>query len=125
MSLNTDFSRSTQTVALIEALRIVPVGKVANYASLSEAIGENILFCRHFLHSAIKALYDEGIPFGTVRGFGVKRLTSEEIPDIGDHAITRIRRSSRRARKRMSVINAMNDVDNDTRIRVNTSASLL
>src|SRR6266567_3800615 len=120
-----DFSRSAQTVALIEALRTAPIGKVVNYDSLSDIIGENIVRCRHYLRSAIKALYDEGVPFGTVRGLGVKRLTSEEIPDIGDHAVVRIRRGSRLARKRMSVINAMNDVANETRVRVNTAASLL
>lgn len=120
-----DFVRSTQTTALIEFLRTAQIGAVVTYARLSEEIGEDITERRHFLDSAVKALYGEGIPFGTVRGEGVKRLTTEEVPSIGDHAILHIRRTSKKARKRMGVIGRMNDVPNEVRIKVNASASLL
>lgn len=120
-----DFSRSVQTTTLIELLRAAPIGTVVSYAQLSEAIGEDITAARHYLYSAIKAVGDEGIPFGTVRGEGVKRLVSEEIPAIGESAIQHIRRTSRRARKRMGVVNGMNDVPNEVRVKVNTAASML
>jgi hypothetical protein len=120
-----DFARSTQALALIETLRTAPIGSVVSYARLSEAIGEDITDCRHYLYSAMKALQDEGVAFGTVRTEGIKRLVSEEIPAIGDAAMQHIRRTSRRARKRMSVVNGMNDVPNDVRVKVNTTASLL
>lgn len=121
-----DFSRSTQTLALIEALQAASIGTVLTYGQLSKAIGEDVQNgARHYLYSAIKALQTEGVAFGTVRRMGVKRLTAEEIPAIGDAALLHIRRSSRRARKRMGVVAGMNDVPNETRIKVNATASLL
>ena len=120
-----DFARSTQTNALIELLRAAQIGAVVTYGRLSDTLGEDVLASRHYLTSAIKALYDEGIPFGTVRGEGVKRLVAEEIPAIGDSALGKIRRASRRARKRMGVVGSMNDVPNEVRIKVNATASML
>ncbi len=120
-----DFSRSVQTNALIDVLRAASVGSVVSYAALSEAIGEDVTECRHYLYTAVNALQGEGIAFGTVRGEGVKRLVSEEIPAIGDDAMQRIRRTSRRARKRMGVVSSMNDVPNEVRIKVNATASML
>lgn len=120
-----DFSRSVQTNALIDVLRAASVGAVVSYAALSEAIGEDVTDCRHYLYTAVNVLQGEGIAFGTVRGEGVKRLVSEEIHAIGDHALAHIKRHSRRARKRMGVVSNMNDVPNDVRIKVNATASML
>jgi len=120
-----DFQKSAQTLALIERLREAPIGSVVTYAALSEAIGEDITETRGHLYSAIKALGSDGIAFGTVRGQGVKRLTADEIPAIGEAAILHIRRASRRARKRMAVVNTMNDAPNEVRIKINATSSLL
>lgn len=121
-----DFSRSVQTLALIEHLQAASIGSVITYASLSKAIGEDVQNgARHYLYSAMRALQGDGVAFGTVRNMGVKRLTAEEIPAIGDAALLHIRRASRRARKRMSVVNTMNDAPNEVRIEINTKASLL
>ena len=120
-----DFSRSTQTNAIIELLREAPMGAVVHYARISDAIGEDVTGCRHYLTSAVKALYTDGMAFGTVRGEGVKRLNAEEIPAIGESAMGHIRRTSRRARKRMGVVSSMNDVPNEVRIKVNATASML
>ena len=120
-----DFSRSTQTNALIDLLRAAQIGSVVSYAALSEAIGEDVTECRHYLYTAVNALQGEGIAFGTVRGEGVKRLVSEEIPAIGDSAINHIKRHARRARKRMGVVGSMNDVPNEVRVKVNATASML
>lgn len=126
MTVAPDFSRSTQTLALIEALRAASIGAVITYGQLSQAIGEDVQNgARHFLYSAMKALQGDGVAFGTVRNMGVKRLTAEEIPAIGDAALLHIRRSSRRARKRMGVVNTMNDAPNAVRIEINAKASLL
>lgn len=120
-----DFSRSTQTNALIDVLRAAQIGSVVSYAALSEAIGEDVTECRHYLYTAVNVLQSEGIAFGTVRGEGVKRLVAEEIPAIGESAMGHIRRTSRRARKRMGVVGGMNDVPNEVRIKVNAAASML
>lgn len=121
-----DFSRSTQTLALIEALQAAPIGAVVTYGTLSDTIKEDVQNgARHFLYSAMRAVQADGLAFGTVRNMGVKRLTADEIPAIGDAALLHIRRSSRRARQRMGVVSGMNDVSNETRIKVNASASLL
>lgn len=121
-----DFSRSTQTLALIEALQAASIGTVVTYSKLSEAIKEDVQNgARHYLYSAMRALQADGIAFGTVRTQGVKRLAADEIPAIGDAALLHIGRASRRARKRMSVVGGMNDVSNEVRVKVNTAASLL
>lgn len=121
-----DFARSTQTLALIETLQAASIGAVVTYGTLSQAIGEDVQNgARHFLYSAQKALLDDGIAFGTVRNTGLKRLAADEIPAIGDAALLHIRRSSKKARKRMGVVNTMNDAPNDVRIKINATASLL
>lgn len=126
MNATPDFARSTQTLALIEVLQAASIGSVVTYGQLTKAIGEDVQTGgRHYLYSAMKAVQADGLSFGTVRGQGVKRLTAEEIPAIGDAALLHIRRSSRRARKRMSVVNTMNDAPNDVRVKINATASLL
>lgn len=126
MNATPDFSRSTQTLALIEVLREAPIGSVLTYGHLSKAIGEDVQNgARHFLYSAMRAVRDDGIIFGTVRMQGVKRLTAEELPAIGDAALLHIRRSSRSARKKMNAVNTMNDAPNEVRVKINAQASLL
>jgi hypothetical protein len=121
-----DFSRSTQTLALIEILQSASIGSVISYAKLSDTIGEDIQTdARHYLYSAIRAVQADGLAFGTVRGEGIKRLTAEEIPAIGDAALLHIRRSSKRARKKMRVADGMNDMSNEARVKINATASLL
>lgn len=121
-----DFTRSTQTLALIEVLQAAPIGSVVSYAKLTEAVGDDIqTVARHYLYSAMRAVQSDGLAFGTVRGEGVKRLTADEIPAIGDAALVHIRRSSKRARKRMRVADGMNDMSNESRIKINATASLL
>lgn len=119
------FDRSVQTLALIDRLREVPIGGVIAYDILTDVIGERIQDNRHYLYSALKALQPEGIAFGTVRAVGLRRLQSHEVPTIGDHALVGIRRTSKRARNRMRVVERMNDVSNATRIRINATSSLL
>lgn len=121
-----DFARSTQTLKLIEVLQAASIGDILSYAKLSESIGEDIQTdARHYLYSAMNALQGDGVAFGTVRGQGIKRLTADEIPAIGDAALLHIRRSSRRARKRMRVADGMNDMSNESRVKINATASLL
>lgn len=119
------FDRSVQTLALMDRLRETPIGSVVTYEALSNTLGQRLQDHRHFLYSALKALTIEGFVFGTVRMIGLKRLEAVEVPAIGDHAIIHIRRTSKKARSRMRVIDRMNDVDNSTRIRINTASSLL
>jgi len=120
-----DFQKSAQTLALMDRLRLAPVGEVVSYSALSEVIGESITESRGHLYTAIKALMPDGLAFGTVRGEGVKRLTADELPAIGAAAIVHIGRTSRRARARMAVVSGMNDVSNEARIKINTASSLL
>lgn len=122
---NTMFDKSAQTIAIMEFLKTVSIGEVIGYDKISDLISQPIQQNRHYLYSAMRSLQSDGLSFGTVRGMGVKRLSAEEVPTIGDNAIIRIRRSSRNARKKMQVISRMNDVDNSTRVRVNATVSIL
>ena len=120
-----DFTLSTQTIALTDLLRTASIGQVVSYARLSEAIGEDVTGARHHLYTAMKALHDEGMSFGVVRTEGVKRLTAHELPAIGDAALQHIRRTSKRTKRRLSIVNAMNDVPNEARVKINATVSQL
>lgn len=120
-----DFQRSTETLALIDRLKAASIGEVVTYAAMSDVIGADIQTHRHYLVSAIKTLYGDGIPFGTVRNEGVKRLEAGEVVMIGDHAIRHIKRTARTARKRIGSLSGMNDVPNDVRVRANGASALL
>lgn len=120
-----DFTKSTQTVAITERLRAASIGEVVSYDALSDALGEEVTKARHHLYAALKALHDDGLAFGTVRGEGVKRLSADELPAIGDAALLHIRRTSRRTRRKLNVANKMNDVSNETMVRISTSVSQL
>lgn len=123
--MKSDFQKSTETLALIERLKAASIGEIVSYATMSDVIGADIQTHRHYLASAMKSLYDDGIPFGTVRNEGVKRLDANEVVMIGDGAIRHIKRTARTARKRIGSLNGMNDVPNDVRVRANGASALL
>ena len=84
---NTLFDKSAQTVAIMEFLKTVSIGEVIGYDKISDLISQPIQQNRHYLYSAMRSLQSDGLSFGTVRGMGVKRLSAEEVPTIGDNAI--------------------------------------
>jgi hypothetical protein len=47
-----------------------------------------------------------GCIFETVRGIGVKRLSAQEIPDVGLSSLRKIRRAANRGKKRLSRVNS-------------------
>jgi hypothetical protein len=67
---------------------------------------------------------DLGCVFEAVRGFGIKRLPSSEVPDVGLSALRRIRRAANRGKKRLTRVNANSLSDGENRRVVGMVAML-
>lgn len=93
--------------AMSAALEATSVGSLCTYAALSDAIGRDCRERQWLLRSAIKqAEQNTGGLFATVRGEGIKRLASDELPNVGADALRKTRRTARRAIKRMEGVRA-------------------
>lgn len=117
---------SAEASALIRLLVAMPVGAVLTYEQMSAAIGVDVRKRRGALSTARhRALEDEGAHTETVRGVGVKRISSAEV---GASQLPRdLRRSRSAARKglrRVSKI-VINDVPQEERAALFGRASML
>ena len=65
-----------------------------------------------------------GCIFSCVRGLGIKRVPSQEIPETGLAALGRIRKAARRAKKRINRVNVNSLSDGEQRRVVGYSAML-
>lgn len=104
--MNIDLKRHPETDILITSLRAVPLGAEIGYDTLSTAIGRNVkLHARPRLTSAREiALRDHGVCFVALRGQGLRRITVEELPQIGTHARRRMRSTGKSALKAISAV---------------------
>jgi hypothetical protein len=111
---------------LAAALAVVPIGDTISYHSLKERApgfrdGGHSWVLRKARESAEQNL---GCAFECVRGVGVKRLTSSEIPGVGLSAIRKIRRGANRGKKRLDRVNINNFTQLEQRRVVGMSAML-
>jgi len=97
--MSLDLTISPETMALVAALRAVPLGEEISHAALSAHIGRDVAReARARLDSALRILSrDEGAAFMAVRGVGLRRLRPEEAPDIGARSRRKVRRMARHA----------------------------
>lgn len=108
------FQSKPEIDATVERIKQVlvdlPIGKTAPYSALSDAAGFDITENRFALSKARNRAEEEsGGLFETVRGYGVRRLPSEHIPDVGLHAVRKVRRAAKRGVKRLSGVR-VNDI---------------
>ena len=95
---------SVDAQLLARHLEKVQVGEVIEYAALNKIINANVQNgARSILAAARKkVLNDERIVFDVIMGKGLKRLNDSEIIGTGTCALARIRRTSRRAVKKLA-----------------------
>ena len=112
------FQSSPETAAAIEAIKAIlvslPIGQAASYPQLSEAAGFDVTANRYALNKARSEAEKEcGGLFEPLRGLGIRRMESERAPDVGLHAIRKVRRSAVRSAERLGHVrvNDMSDTD--------------
>jgi hypothetical protein len=104
--MNIDLKRHPETDLLIARLRDVPLGQEISYADLSRVIGRDVrTFARPRLSSARDiALREFGVCFFAVRGQGLRRITVEDLPQIGVHARRSIQSKAKNGLKAISAV---------------------
>ena len=108
---------------LLEAL---PIGATLTYADIKASVGRDVhKESGYILIRAVKrAETATGGRYATVRGIGIRRLPTEEIPGIGAVTRRRIRRAAGKAFDRLSNVKA-NDLTQATQARIDVERSLL
>lgn len=106
-----DLKRHPETDLLITALRAVPLGTEISYSALSLVIGRDVTrAARARLDSARRITQrDHGCCFFALRGFGLRRITVEQLPSVGEHARRRIRSTTRGALQTISSVVAVSN----------------
>ena len=105
--LSPSFKASPDRRALEEFLSKAKIGEQVSYSDLSEFLGRNIREPKNraLLYGALKAIKKIGVVFGTVRGFGIKRLEDSEISKLGQSRINQMHRTAKKARVEIQCIN--------------------
>ena len=97
-----DFRLSSDSAAIIEAIKGVSVGETITYSAMSTLIGRDITKFRGALETARRSIQrDMRMVFDVVRGVGMIRLTDSEIVDLSDKARAHARRHARRTAKKL------------------------
>jgi hypothetical protein len=123
--MQTVYEISPDTRALADVLAATSIGEVATYSTLRAALGRQVPY--HILRSALNICEREhGVVFANVRKVGYKRLPIEEVPTVGHFTRRHIRKSARRASKRMGhAATRTNHVPQDVQLRLNAEKSSL
>lgn len=126
--MNIAQTRHPETDLLIEALRAVPLGGEIGYRTLSEAIGRDVTgAARARLASARTiAQRDHGVCFFALRGTGLRRITVEELPQVGAQARRRIRSTARSGLRTISaVVGVSNGASAETMRKISADRAAL
>jgi hypothetical protein len=110
---------------LVDALSTIPAGKTLPYAELETHVPG--CFDSSWLLVKARASAEKSLScaFETVRGVGIKRLASEDVPSIGYSSLRRIRRASKRGVKRLTQANNSNSLSPDQHRRTVGMISML
>lgn len=108
-----------------ERLLTTSVGEVVTYDELTKLIGRNTQNSgRPVIATARrKAMNEHRMVFAAVRNIGFKRLNDGEIVETAQHDVDKIRRTSRRAGRRLTTVD-FDALSNDKKIRHNTYLSM-
>lgn len=100
-----ELSASDATAIKALLLQLKP-GETCTYEAMSRAIGRDVRQRRHVLHKAMRHLQREHrMVFSTAQNVGVQRLDDSAIVAQAEGALTRVRRASRRASRKLSCAN--------------------
>jgi len=102
-------------------------GDFVSYAELSAIIGRDIQHeGRGYLNTArLMCEREDSKTFGIITNQGLRCLNNGEVINTAAHAVTRIKRASRKSIRRLQCVNDISALSNDEKIRLNTYASIL
>lgn len=108
--ISVELHKNTRQIA--DALIAVPYGGLITYDEMSEIIHRDIRRKRAIIYSAMKvAQRESGALWKRVTRVGYCRLTSDEIPDVGQTARVGIRKKAHRSQKSiLAAISVVNDL---------------
>ena len=120
------FQLSIDTRHIYERLIKAKIGDVVNYQELSSIIGRDIQNgARSNLTSARRiAERDDHYVFDAVKGVGIRRLSDEEMCDLGESVIAHIKKTSRRCVKRMVCVKDFSSLPKEAQTKHNTYVSV-
>ena len=90
--------------ALATVLDGVAVGATISYNELTQSIGREIQSHRYLLQQALEQLLKQRKVFGCVTGVGLQRLSDSEIVEHSFSAFRKIRRTARKAARRLTSV---------------------
>jgi hypothetical protein len=112
---------------LYQRLAKMEIGDFVSYHELSEIIGRDVQReGRGFLNTARQICQREHEKtFGVIVGAGLKCLMPTEVIGTTNFAIEHIRRTSRKAVKRLKCVGDIEKLTNEDKIKMNANASIL
>jgi len=117
---------SVETQRLITFLQSAAIGQVFTYKEMNDAAKCDVQIRNTVLQTARRTLskIPHQMVFGTIMGVGIKRLSDEEIPEVGVQAVKRCKRITRRAMDMMNCADSAKITD-ETKIRLYTTKTVL
>ncbi|MEC9268527.1 MAG: hypothetical protein VX464_20880 [Pseudomonadota bacterium] len=113
MIKNTSPENAADIETMVGVLEKASIGETVNYGAMDAALGRPSRNTHWLIRKAIRQVEkDTGAIFEIVRGVGIKRLPSSDIPSVGTAAIRKIRRASKRAVARLQCVR-VNDLGHD------------
>ena len=115
-----------ETELLIKHLQTAEIGQVITYQEMKEACKEDVQIRHTILATSRRTLLKppHRMVFGTIAGVGIKRLSDEEIPDVGIAAVKRSRNVARKGHKSLQCADVAKMAP-DTKIRHITTSTIL
>lgn len=112
--------------AIASALVGLPIGQIMAYADINRVAGRDVTKENRYilLRAVKKAEQDSGARFATVHATGVKRLSAEDLPGIGNAVRTRVKNAAKRGYARLTDLK-YNDITPESRRLIDAERSLL
>jgi hypothetical protein len=114
-----------ETRIVLERLAKAQPGETVTYEELDRITGCNVRKRRNVLTTPInKLLNEQAMVFVSEVGKGIRLLTNEEIPNLGQRDITRVGRIAKRSIKRLAAVD-YDKLSEQGKIIHNTSMTIL
>ncbi len=121
---NPIFVASADAKKLAGLMVKVSVGATLTYEDMSEALGRDVLQDRSIIATARAIVQRENqFVFDTVYKVGIKRLNDVEIVSLGDQALSKVRRISRKTSQKITCV-AYDAMPREAQVRHNTALSM-
>lgn len=117
---------SIDTKTLSDRLARAEVDEIVTYQELTSLIGRDVQsIARGNLNSAVRRMLADGRVFACVHGVGVKRLNDHEIVGVGTQVLSKVRRTTNRARVKLAAVQDFDALPRDEKATHNMAMSVL